>query len=181
MGATCDDAAGEAFDKVARILGLPYPGGSNVQRLAEGGKADIPFPQALVKNNQKMQFSYSGLKTAVINYCHTAQQRGEEIKPADVAASFQRAAIDPLVKKTVECALDKGAKTITAGGGVAANDYLRASLERECKKHSLKLVLPEKKYCTDNAAMIAAEGLIQYNAGNFADLNINAKAQIPLI
>lgn len=180
LGATCDDAAGEAFDKVARILSLPYPGGPNVQRLAEGGKADIPFPQALVKNSQKLQFSYSGLKTAVINYCHTAVQRGEKINPADVAASFQRAAIDPLVKKTVECALDKGAKTITAGGGVAANDYLRANLERECKKHNLKLVLPEKKYCTDNAAMVAAEGLIQYNAGNFAPLDLNACAQIPL-
>lgn len=180
LGATCDDAAGEAFDKVARILSLPYPGGPNVQRLAESGKASIAFPQALVKNSTKLQFSYSGLKTAVINYCHTASQRGEEVNAADVAASFQCAAVDPLVKKAVECALKTGARTITAGGGVAANDYLREALTAECAKHGIKCVLPEKKYCTDNAAMIAAEGLIQYNAGNFAPLDLNAQAQIPL-
>ncbi len=180
LGATCDDAAGEAFDKVARILSLPYPGGPNVQRLAESGKASIAFPQALVKNSVKLQFSYSGLKTAVINYCHTASQRGEEVNAADVAASFQCAAVDPLVKKAVECALKTGARIITAGGGVAANDYLRTTLTAECEKHGIKCVLPEKKYCTDNAAMIAAEGLIQYNAGNFAPLDLNAQAQIPL-
>ncbi len=180
IGATCDDAAGEAFDKVARILSLPYPGGPNVQRLADEGKANIAFPQSLVKNSSRLQFSYSGLKTAVINYCHNAEQKGEKINFADVAASFQRAAIDPLVKKTVECALKRGVKTITAGGGVAANGYLRESLSAQCETYGIKLVLPEKKYCTDNAAMIAAEGLIQYRAGNFASLDLNARAQIPL-
>ena len=180
LGATYDDAAGEAFDKVARILGLPYPGGPNVQRLAEGGSANISFPPALVKNSEKMHFSYSGLKTSVINYCHNASQKGEEFNRADVAASFQRAAIDPLVKKTVESAVKLGVKTVAAGGGVAANGYLRKTLSVACKKHGLKLVLPEKVYCTDNAAMIAAEGLIQYKAGNFASLNVNAVAQIPL-
>ena len=180
LGSTSDDAAGEAFDKVARILGLPYPGGPNVQRLAEGGKAVIPFPQSLVKNSQRLQFSYSGLKTAVINYCHNAEQKGNSINPADIAASFQCAAIDPLVKKTVECAKKLGVKIVTAGGGVAANDYLRTQLFQACAKANLKLILPEKKFCTDNAAMIAAEGLIQYNAGNFAGMDINACAQIPL-
>jgi len=180
LGTTCDDAAGEAFDKVARILSLPYPGGPNVQRLAEEGKANIAFPQSLVKNSSRLQFSYSGLKTAVINYCHNAEQKGEKINLADVAASFQCAAIDPLVKKTVECAIKRGVKTITAGGGVAANGYLRESLSAQCEKYGIKLVLPEKKYCTDNAAMIAAEGLIQYRAGNFATLDLNARAQIPL-
>ncbi|MDE6613247.1 MAG: tRNA (adenosine(37)-N6)-threonylcarbamoyltransferase complex transferase subunit TsaD [Clostridia bacterium] len=180
LGSTLDDAAGEAFDKVARILNLPYPGGPNVQRLAERGEANIPFPQSLVKNSQSLQFSYSGLKTAVINYCHTAEQKGEKANAENVAASFQCAAIDPLVKKTAECALKVGAKTVTAGGGVAANDYLRQTLKAECEKRGLKLVLPEKKYCTDNAAMIAAEGLIQYSAGNFASMDINACAQIPL-
>lgn len=180
LGATCDDAAGEAFDKVARILGLPYPGGPNVQRLAEGGSASISFPPALVKNSEKMQFSYSGLKTSVINYCHNSSQKGEEFNRADVAASFQRAAIDPLVKKTVESAVKLGVKTVAAGGGVAANGYLRQSLLKACSERGLKLVLPEKVYCTDNAAMIAAEGLIQYRAGNFASLNVNAVAQIPL-
>ena len=180
LGATCDDAAGEAFDKVARILGLPYPGGPNVQKLAEGGTANIPFPAALVKNSGKMQFSYSGLKTSVMNYCHNCAQRGEQFNPADVAASFQVAALEPLVKKTVECAKKLRADTVTAGGGVAANGYLRARLSEECQKKNLKLILPEKKYCTDNAAMIAAEGLIQYRAKNFASLDINAAAQIPL-
>lgn len=180
LGGTSDDAAGEAFDKVARILGLPYPGGPNVQRLAESGAAVIAFPRSLVKNSQSMQFSYSGLKTAVINYCHNAVQKGEEVNKANVAASFQCAAIDPLIEKTIESAQNYGVKTITAGGGVAANDYLRASLKQACEKHNIKIVLPEKKFCTDNAAMIAAEGLIQYREGKFADMNINAKAQIPL-
>lgn len=180
LGGTSDDAAGEAFDKVARILGLPYPGGPNVQKLAESGKAEIAFPRALVKNVSKMQFSYSGLKTAVINFCHNAEQKGEQVNRADVAASFQRAAIDPLVLKTVESAKMLGVKTVTAGGGVAANGYLRDSLTKACKEANIKLILPEKVYCTDNAAMIAAEGLIQYRAGNFAAMDINASASIPL-
>ncbi len=180
LGGTSDDAAGEAFDKVARILCLPYPGGPNVQRLAENGNPVIPFPQALVKNSCKLQFSYSGLKTAVINYCHNVEQKGGKINPADVAASFQRSAIEPLVKKTVECAISRGVKTVTAGGGVAANDYLRTALASACSKAGLKLILPEKKFCTDNAAMIAAEGLIQYRTGNFADMSINACARIAL-
>lgn len=180
LAATSDDAAGEAFDKCARVLGLPYPGGPNVQRLAEGGKPAINFPSALVKNSPSLRFSYSGLKTAVINYCHNAQQRGEQFRAADVAASFQCAAIDPLVKKTVELATRYNVKTVTAGGGVIANDYLRATLSAACKKAGLTLVIPEKKYCTDNAAMIASEGLNQYMAGNFSPFNINAAAAIPL-
>ncbi len=179
LASTSDDAAGEAFDKVARILGLPYPGGPNVQRLAENGKADINFPSSLVRGSQT-QFSYSGLKTAVINYCHTAEQKGEPLNKADVAASFQKSALDPLIKKTVESALKLGVKTVTAGGGVSANDYLRNGLKTQCEKHGLKLILPEKKFCTDNGAMIAAEGLIQFEAGNFADMSLNACAQIPL-
>ncbi len=179
LASTSDDAAGEAFDKVARILGLPYPGGPNVQRLAENGKAVISFPPSLVRGSLT-QFSYSGLKTAVINYCHNAVQKGEPLNKADVAASFQKSALEPLVKKTVENALKLGVKTVTAGGGVSANDYLRSRLKSECEKYGLKLILPEKKYCTDNAAMIASEGLIQYRAGNFADMSLNACAQIPL-
>ena len=179
LASTSDDAAGEAFDKVARVLGLPYPGGPNVQRLAEDGEEVIDFPPSLVRGSNT-QFSYSGLKTSVINYCHTAEQKGEQFSKADVAASFQKAAIDPLVKKTVENAVKLNIGTVTAGGGVSANGYLRERLKAECKKHNLKLVLPEKGFCTDNGAMIAMEGLIQYNAGNFAKMNINACAQIPL-
>lgn len=180
LASTCDDAAGEAFDKVARILSLPYPGGPNVQRLAESGSPVIPFPKSMVRGSDT-QFSFSGLKTSVINYCHTQNQRGEKFNPADVAASFQVAALEPLVQKTISSALSLSVNTVTAGGGVAANEYLRSRLKEECKKHGLRLILPEKKFCTDNAAMIAAEGLIQYNEGNFASFDINAQASIDLM
>lgn len=180
LGATKDDAAGEAFDKVARILSLPYPGGPNIERLAkEGNPTAVPMPKML-KGEDGYNFSYSGLKTSVINYCHTKQQRGEEYNRADVAASFQSAALDVLVDKTLQAARKKGVQTVTVGGGVAANGYLRDRLERACQKAGLSLVLPPRRYCTDNAVMIAAEGLIQYKAGNFSDLTLNAKASIPL-
>ncbi len=180
LGSTADDAAGEAFDKCARVLGLPYPGGPNVQRLAQGGKPVIHFPPAIVKDRTELKFTYSGLKTSVINYCHAAAQRGEEINRADVAASFQQAAIEPLVQSAVGLALSRGVGTVTAGGGVAANDYLRARLKEECGKAGLRLVLPEKRYCTDNAAMIASEGLNRYLAGDFASMDVNARAAVPL-
>ncbi len=179
LGATLDDAAGEAFDKVARVLGLPYPGGPHIERCAKEGEANVPMPKML-KGLGGYNFSYSGLKTAVINYCHTKTQKGEEYSKADVAASFQSAAVDILVEKTVEAALEKGVSTVTAGGGVAANGYLRAGLEKACKKAGLQLVLPERRYCTDNAAMIASEGLVQYRLGNFAEMTLTAKASIPL-
>ena len=179
LGATLDDAAGEAFDKVARVLGLQYPGGPHIERCAKDGEANIPMPKML-KGLGGYNFSYSGLKTAVINYCHTKEQKGESINKADVAASFQSAAVDILVEKTVEAAKEKGVSTVTAGGGVAANGYLRERLQKACDKAKLRLVLPEKRYCTDNAAMIASEGLIQYRLGNFADMTLTAKASIPL-
>ncbi len=180
LASTLDDAAGEAFDKCARVLSLPYPGGPNIQRLAEGGKPNISLPQCVVKNSDQLKFSYSGLKTAVINYCHNASQKGEEIVKEDVACSFQHAAIDPLVDNTVKLALKLGINTVTAGGGVVANSYLRERLTAQCQEYNLKLVLPQKKFCTDNAAMIAMEGLNEYLAGHFAPLDINAKAAIPL-
>ncbi len=179
LGATLDDAAGEAFDKVARVLGLQYPGGPNIERCALGGEPNVAMPKML-KGGGGYNFSYSGLKTAVINYCHTKAQKNEEYSKTDVAASFQKAAVDVLVEKTVEAAKEKGVKTVTAGGGVAANTYLRESLQAACERNGLRLVLPEKKYCTDNAAMIAAEGLVQYRLGNFADMTLTAKASIPL-
>lgn len=179
MGGTLDDAAGEAFDKVARILSLPYPGGPHIERLAKEGSNCVPLPKML-KGEGGYNFSYSGLKTAVINYCHTKEQRNEAWNKADVAASFQSAALDILVKKTIEAAHEKQAKTVTAGGGVIANGYLREQLTRACQEAGFKLVLPVRKHCTDNAAMIAAEGLIQYESGNFSPLSLNAKASIPL-
>ena len=179
LGATLDDAAGEAFDKVARVLGLQYPGGPHIERCAKEGVANIPMPKML-KGLGGYNFSYSGLKTAVINYCHTKEQKGENYSKADVAASFQSAAVDILIEKTVEAAKEKGVNTVTAGGGVVANGYLREGLQKACDKAGLRLVLPERRYCTDNAAMIASEGLVQYRLGNFADMTLTAKASIPL-
>jgi len=179
LGGTRDDAAGEAFDKVARVLSLPYPGGVHIERLAREGENVVPLPKML-KGENSYDFSYSGLKTAVVNYCHTKEQKNETYRREDVACSFQHAAVDILVEKTIRAALEKGVKTVTAGGGVIANGYLRDSLSRTCAAAGLSLVLPEKKHCTDNAAMIAAEGLIRYRLGDFAPLSLNARAAIPL-
>ncbi len=179
LGGTLDDAAGEAFDKVARVLSLPYPGGPHVEALAREGKSVVPMPKML-KGLGGYDFSYSGLKTHIINYVHNCEQRGEAWSRADVAASFQSAALDILVQKVVEGARERGVATVTAGGGVVANGYLRERLQAACAAAGLRLVLPAKKHCTDNGAMIAAEGLMQYRAGNFAPLTLNAEASIPL-
>ncbi len=181
LGSTIDDAVGEAFDKVARVLGLPYPGGPNVERLAREGKNIIPLPKML-KNYQggEYDFSYSGLKTAVINYVHNQTERGIEINGADVAKSFQCSAIDVLIDKAFTAVDKTGIKTVAVSGGVGANGYLREQLSDRAKKKGIKLVLPEKRFCTDNGAMIGAEGYLQYRVGNFADLSLNAKAVVPL-
>ena len=181
LGGTIDDAVGEAFDKVARVLGLNYPGGPNVERLAKEGKNIVPLPKMLSHyQGSEFDFSYSGLKTAVINYVNSKKQKGEEVVAADVAKSFQCSAIDVLVNKAIIAAKRCGVDTLAVSGGVGANGYLRESLKTACNKNNLKLVLPEKRYCTDNGAMIAAEGYIQYKKGNFADMKLNAKAVVPL-
>ena len=179
LGGTLDDAAGEAFDKVARVLSLPYPGGPHIEALAREGNDVIPMPKML-KGGGGYDFSYSGLKTAVINYVHKMEQSGLAYSRADVACSFQHAALDVLVKKTMQGVRETGARVVTAGGGVAANGYLRERLTCACREENVRLVLPAKKHCTDNAAMIAAEGLVQYRLGNFAPLSLNAEASIPL-
>ncbi len=179
IGKTLDDAVGEAFDKVARVLGLEYPGGPNIEKVAKTGKNSIEFPKML-KGKKGYDFSYSGLKTAVINYVHTKQQKGEEYSVADVACSFQESAIGVFVEKTVKAVKEFGYKTVTIGGGVGANALLREKLTNACKKLGVKLVIPEKWLCTDNAGMIGAEGYIQYIKGNFAGLTLNAKARVEL-
>ena len=179
LGGTLDDAVGEAFDKVARVLGLSYPGGPAVERLAREGRNVVPLPKML-KGAKGYDVSYSGLKTAVINYVHTKEQRGEDWSRADVACSFQHAALDVLVEKAVEAAQERGLDTVVSGGGVAANGYLRSLLAERCAAAGIKAVIPDKKLCTDNASMIAAEGYLQYRAGNFADLSLNAAANVPL-
>ena len=181
LGSTLDDAVGEAFDKVARVLGLNYPGGPNVERLAKDGENNIKLPKMLKNyDGGEYDFSYSGLKTAVINYVHNTESRGETINRADVANSFQHAAIDVLVSKAVNAAKQFGYKTIAVSGGVGANGYLRDTLSDVAKKHGIKVILPEKRYCTDNGAMIGAEGYLQYKKRNFADLSLNAKAVVSL-
>lgn len=179
LGQTLDDAVGEAFDKVARVLKLEYPGGPNIEKLAKKGSNVIKFP-AMLKGKKGYDFSYSGLKTAVINYVHKFEQKGEEFNPADVACSFQSSAVDVLISKTIEAVKQTGYTTVTAGGGVIANGYLREQLEKACKKNDYKVILPQKKYCTDNAAMIGAEGYLQYKIKNFANLDLNAKASVKL-
>lgn len=179
LGSTLDDAVGEAFDKVARVLDLSYPGGPNVERLATLGKNCVPMPKML-KGQGGYNFSYSGLKTAVINYVHSAKMSGREYNKCDVASSFQSSALDILVEKTIEGAKSCGINTVTAGGGVCANGYLRDKLKSACDKNGLRLVIPDKHLCTDNAAMIASEGYRQYLKGNFAPLSLNAKASLSL-
>ena len=153
LGQTADDAAGEAFDKVARVIGLPYPGGPQIERAAKEGKDCIPLPRPF-KGEKTYNFSYSGIKTAVINYAHTCAQKGIEINKADVAASFQARAVGMLIENAVRAAQEYGEGTIVIAGGVAANTALREGMEKAAKKRGISVLLPPKYLCTDNAAMI---------------------------
>ena len=178
-GATADDAVGEAFDKVARVLGLPYPGGPEIEKLAREGRAVIAMPHA--KMEGKYDFSYSGLKTAVINYVHTCEQKGQPYSKADVAASFQDAAVSVLAERAVALARDKGIATIAVAGGVGANGRLREVLNNYAYPCGIATLFPPKRFCTDNASMIGMEALVQIRAGTpFADLTLDATATIPL-
>ena len=172
LGCTRDDAAGEAFDKVARTLGLPYPGGPSVSQAAKTGDPHyykLPTPHVEGKYN----VSFSGLKTAVVNEVHNAQQRGEEVRVADMAASFQERIAQILAKKLLAAAADTNAKTICLAGGVAANGRLRQLVNDGAQKLGAKVYLPELKYCGDNGAMIAAQGYYEFKDGNIADLTLN--------
>ena len=172
LGRTVDDAAGEAFDKVARTLGLPNPGGPSVSQAARTGDPHayrLPVPHVQGKYN----VSFSGLKTAVVNEVHNAQQRGEEINVPNMAASFQERIAQILAKKLLAAAADTGAKTVCLAGGVAANGRLRQLVNDGVQKLGAKVYLPELKYCGDNGAMIAAQGYYEYLDGNLADWNLN--------
>jgi N6-L-threonylcarbamoyladenine synthase len=174
IGETRDDAAGEAYDKVARTLNMPYPGGPHIDRLAQEGSATINLPRAWLEEGS-YDFSFSGLKSAVINTVHNAEQRGEKIAPEDLAASFQESVIEVLVKKTEKAAAEYGVKQVLLAGGVAANKGLRKALEKAfAKKAGMELVIPPLSLCTDNAAMIAAAGSIMFEKGIRADLSLNA-------
>ena len=163
LGRTRDDAAGEAFDKAARAMGIPYPGGVEMDRIAEEGAP--------------LDFSFSGLKTAVLNLLNNARQKGEEISVPDLCASYRRAVVSCLTENFFQAAEMTGAKTLAAAGGVSANRLLRRELERLAGERGLPLYLPDKSLCGDNAAMIASQGYYEFLAGNTAGMDLNACAQ----
>ncbi len=181
LGATRDDAAGECFDKAARVLGLPYPGGKPMDDLAQGGRDDAyALPHAAIEGHP-LDMSFSGLKTAVVNLVHNAQQKGETLRLPDLAASFSRAVSDSLIPRVMTAAKRTGAKTVAVAGGVAANSRIRRDLEAACRKAGYALYLPPLALCGDNAAMIAAQGFYELQAGHTAATDLNAYATRDLV
>ncbi|NMB46175.1 MAG: tRNA (adenosine(37)-N6)-threonylcarbamoyltransferase complex transferase subunit TsaD [Firmicutes bacterium] len=180
LGRTRDDAAGEAFDKIARVLGLNYPGGPEIARLAVDGDPEaIDFPRGLM-DADTYDFSFSGLKTAAINYIHTIKQRGADLPVADIAASLQAAIVDVLTSKTMTAAQAYGVKTVLLSGGVAANDSLRRHLRELAGMHGIKVYYPTRVLCTDNAAMIACAGYYRYRRGERSPWDLNAVPNLRL-
>ncbi len=176
LGSTRDDAAGECFDKAARVLDLPYPGGKPMDELAQGGDdGAYPLPLAHVEGHP-LDLSFSGLKTAVVNLVHNAQQKGEELDRPGLAASFARAVSESLVPRVMAAAEETGCRKIAVAGGVAANSRIRRDLEGACKAHGCRLWLPPLELCGDNAAMIAAQGYYEFLAGHRAGPELNAYA-----
>lgn len=180
IGRTRDDAAGEAFDKVARAVGLGYPGGPKVDKAArEGNPHAMEFPRAKVEGNP-YDFSFSGLKSAVLNYINHAKMTGEEIKVADLAASFQNAVVDVLVNHAIQAAKEYGYKKLAIAGGVASNSALRAAMEKACAKNGIHFYHPSPIFCTDNAAMIGAAAYYEYMKGNRSSWDLNAVPNLKL-
>ena len=174
LGETQDDAIGEAFDKVARVIGLQYPGGPNIERLAKEGENSYKLP--IPVNDETYNFSYSGLKSSIINLVNNERQRGNEIRKADLACSFQTVAVDELCRKLELGLKNTGIKNVIIAGGVSANKYLRGEIAKICEKYDAHLDLPEFIYCTDNAAMIGAAAYPLYLKGEFANLDLNASS-----
>ncbi|WP_449376737.1 tRNA (adenosine(37)-N6)-threonylcarbamoyltransferase complex transferase subunit TsaD [Bacillus safensis] len=181
IGETLDDAAGEAYDKVARTMGLPYPGGPHIDRLAHEGEPTIKLPRAWLEEGS-YHFSFSGLKSAVINTLHNASQKGETIAPENLAASFQASVIEVLVGKTLKAAEAYGVKQVVLAGGVAANKGLREALTSAFTKlPNVKVIIPPLSLCTDNAAMIAAAGTIAFEKGIRGDMAMNGQPGLRLV
>jgi len=181
VGRTRDDAAGEAFDKVARTLGLSYPGGPEIDRLSKiGNQNAIQFPRVYLENNS-YDFSFSGLKTAVLNYLNQARQKGEEIRVEDVAASFQQAVIEVLVDKSIRLAKERKTDKIVLAGGVAANQGLRELLSKRGKEENIEIFYPSIKLCTDNAAMIGSAAYFNFINNKVSDLDLSVAPNLELI
>lgn len=180
IGCTQDDAAGEAFDKVARAIGLAYPGGPAIDRAAkEGNPEAVQFPRAKITGSE-FDFSFSGVKSAVLNYLNQARMQGVQIVTKDIAASFQQAVVDVLVGRAVAAAQKLGEKRIAVAGGVAANSALRKQMQDACEKAGIALYYPSPVYCTDNAAMIAVQGYYEYMAGIRSGWDLNAVANLKI-
>ena len=178
LGQTLDDAIGEAYDKVARILDLPYPGGPNVEKYALQGEPSYKMPQIL--NDDSFNFSFSGIKSHINNLVHNEKQRGHEINKYDIACSFQNCVTSHLVDKVKKALIKYNLKTFLISGGVAANSYIRNSLKEMCDSIGVEMHMPEKKYCTDNAAMIGAAAYVLYKNKQFSELSLNAKSHASL-
>ena len=179
LGGTLDDAIGECYDKVARVLGLEYPGGPKVDKLAHMGKPAYKLP--IPMNDDSYNFSFSGLKSAVINLNHNLEQRNEQLNKEDLATSFQNVAITEIINKTRKAIKEENIKTLIVAGGVAANQGLREEVTKLGKELGVDVTIPSMKYCTDNATMIAAAGYYAYKAGRIADLTLNSKSNDKLI
>lgn len=180
LGRTRDDAAGEAYDKVARAIGLGYPGGPKIDRIAREGNSDaVKFPKANV-DGAKYDFSFSGLKSAVLNYINGCKMKGESFDPADIAASFQKAVVEVLVEKSMQAAEDYGMHKFAIAGGVASNTALRSAMEEACAARGIWFYHPSPIYCTDNAAMIGAAGFYEYLAGTRHGWDLNAVPNLKL-
>lgn len=180
LGRTRDDAAGEAFDKVARVLGLPYPGGPEIDKLAkEGDCTAIKFPRVKLEEDS-YDFSFSGLKSAVLNYINKANMMGEEYKREDVAASFQQAVVDVLVEKAMRACKELKLNKLALAGGVSANSHLREAMAKACAENGIELCVPKPILCTDNGAMIGSAGYYEYKKGNIAGLELNAYPNLKL-
>ncbi len=176
IGGTRDDAAGEAFDKLGRVIGLPYPGGAALDQLAyEGDKTAVPLPTPALSGDE-IALSFSGIKTAALNYLNGAAQKGTPVNRADVAASYTARIVEAIVKKTDLALRQSGLPTLVLAGGVAANSHLRTALESLCRRRGVHLAMPERSLCGDNGAMVAAAGYFEYLKGNFANTSLNASA-----
>ena len=179
LGGTLDDAIGECYDKVARVIGLEYPGGPKIDKLAKEGQPTYKLPVPL--KDDSYNFSFSGLKSAVINLAHNEEQRGNKLNEADLATSFQKVAIESITTKIRKAIIEKNIKTVIVAGGVAANQGLRTAMQEVAEELNVDLSIPPMKYCTDNATMIAAAGYYAYLDGRRADLTLNSKSQDKLV